>query len=168
MKILLKQIRKEWNSRLYSFKPCPIPFNIRKQARQLIYKLLSQGIIRKVGSDESSSYCTPCQFVPKKSGKLRFVVDFMALNKYVARLVHSFPSSEQVMNSVKADTTHVAVLDFVNGYFQSKLAKESQLFTKFICEFGRYCFTRSPQGLSSSGDHFCQVTDSFFLVLGIS
>ena len=104
--------------------------------------------------------------MPKKSGKLQFVVDFTALNKYVMRPVHSFPSSEQVMNSIKADTTHVAILDFVNGYFQSKLAKESQLFTTFICEFGRFCFTRSPQGLSSSGDHFCQVTDTFFSGIG--
>merc|ERR1712237_301039 len=31
---------------------------------------------------------------------------------------------------------------------------------------GRFCFTRSPQGLSSSGDHFCQVTDSFFSGIG--
>ena len=83
MKILLSDVRKEWNSRLYCYKPQPIPFNIRKKACTLIDKLLSQGIIRKVEADEPSSYCTPCQFVPKKSGKLRFVVDFTALNKYV-------------------------------------------------------------------------------------
>merc|ERR1711905_30894 len=70
------------------------------------------------------------------------------------------------MNSVKANTSYIATLDFVNGYFQSKLAKELQLFTTFICEFGRYCFTRTPQGLSSSGDHFCQVTDTFFSGIG--
>jgi len=70
------------------------------------------------------------------------------------------------MNSIKANITHVAILDFVNSYFQSKLAKESQLYTTFICEFGRFCFTRSPQGLSSSGDHFCQVTDAFFSGIG--
>ena len=51
MRIMLKNVRKEWNSRLYCFKPRPIPFNIRKKARQLIDKLLSQGIIRKIGSD---------------------------------------------------------------------------------------------------------------------
>ena len=70
MKILLNEVRKEWNSRLYCYKPRPIPFNIRTKARQLIDKLLSQGIIRKVGSDESRNYCAPCQFVPKKSRKL--------------------------------------------------------------------------------------------------
>ena len=144
MKILLSNVCREWNSRLYCYKPRPIPFNIRKKARTLIDKLLSHGIIRRVGADEPSSYCAPCQFVPKKSRKLRFVVDFTALNRYVICTVHSFPSSEQVMNSIKANTTHVAILDFVNGYFQSKLAKESQLFTTFICEFGRFCFTRSP------------------------
>merc|ERR1712030_250983 len=166
MKIMLASIRDEWNNRLYCYKPRPIPYNIRHKARDLINKLLSQGIIRRVNADEPAKYCAPCQFVPKKSGKLRFVVDFTALNKYVIRPVHSISSSEQVMNSIKPNTTHVAIIDFVNGYFQSQLAKESQLFTTFICEFGRFCFTRSPQGLSSSGDHFCQVTDEFFSGLG--
>ena len=140
MRILLSDTREMWNSRLYVHKPRPIPANIRKKARTLIDKLLKQGIIRRVGADESSKYCAPSQFVPKKSGKLRFVVDFTALNKFVMRPVHSFPSSKQVMNSIKANTTHIAVLDFVNGYFQSQLAKESQLFTTFICEFREILF----------------------------
>merc|ERR1712030_282768 len=144
MRILLSDTREMWNSRLYIHKPRPIPANIRQKARTLIDKLLNQGIIRRVGENESSKYCAPSQFVPKKSGKLQFVVDFTALNKFVMRPVHGFPSSEQVMNSIKTNTTHVAILDFVNWYFQSKLAKESQLLTTFICEFGRFCFTRSP------------------------
>merc|ERR1712074_365353 len=115
MRILLSDTREMWNRRLYVHKPRPIPANIRKKARTLIDKLLKQGIIRRVGADESSKYCTPSQFVPKKSRKLRFVVDFTALNKYVMRPVHSFPSSEQVMNSIKANTTHISPLTLINS-----------------------------------------------------
>ena len=59
MRILLSDTREMWNSRLYIHKPRPIPANIRKKARTLIDKLLKQGIIRRVGVDESSKYCAP-------------------------------------------------------------------------------------------------------------
>ena len=53
-------------------------------------------------------------------------------------------------------------VDFLNGYFQLGLKKDSQLLTTFICEWGRYCFLHAPQGLASSGDEFNARTDSFF------
>ena len=43
---------------------------------------------------------------------------------------------------------------------------DSQRFTAFNTEFGRFLFLRAPQGLSSSGDHFNCTTDQFFLGLG--
>ena len=75
---------------LYCFKPRPIPLNIKPQARGMISKLESQGVIRKMKANEQSEFCAPSGFVPKKSGKLRFVIDFTALNKYMQRPVHSF------------------------------------------------------------------------------
>ena len=40
------------------------------------------------------------------------------------------------------------------------------MYTVFNTEFGRYLFTRTPQGLSSSGDGFNANTDHFFSGLG--
>ena len=117
-------------------------------------------------ANEQSEFCAPSGFVPKKSGKLRFVIDFTALNKYVENPVHSFPSSDQVAQSIKASTTHLACVDFPSGYFQAKLHPDSQKFTTFNTEFGRYLFLRAPQGLSSSGDHFNCTTNQFFSGLG--
>ena len=56
----------------------------------MINQLESQGVIRKMRANEQSEFCAPSGFVPKKSGKLRFVIDFTALNKYVK---HPFPRS---------------------------------------------------------------------------
>ena len=102
---------------LYRFKPQPIPLHIKPQARDLIGKLELQGVIRKMEANEQSEFCAPSGFVSKKSGKLRFVIDFTALNKYVRRPVHSFPSSDQVAQSLKPGTTHIACVDFPSGYF---------------------------------------------------
>ena len=117
-------------------------------------------------SNEQSEFCAPSGFVPKKSGKLRFVIDFTALKKYVRRPVHSFPSSDQVAQSIRPGTTHIACVDFPSGYFQALLHPDSQRLTAFNTEFGRFLFLRAPQGLSSSGDHFNCTTDRFFSGLG--
>ena len=65
---------------LYRFKPRPIPANIKPQARGMMTQLESQGVIRRMEANEHSEFCAPSGFVPKKNGKLRFVIDFTALN----------------------------------------------------------------------------------------
>ena len=116
--------------------------------------------------NEHSKFCAPAGFVPKKSGKLRFVIDFTALNKYVNRPVYSFPSSDDIARSLKSTTTHMACINFPSGFFQALLSKDSQGYTAFNTEFGRFLFLRVPQGLSSSGNHFNATTDQFFSGLG--
>ena len=90
------------------------------------------------------------------------MVDFTALNRSVIRPVHSFPSSDQIANQIKPETRHFATLDFLNGYFQLGLQKDSQLLTTFIVKCRRYFFLQAPQGLASSGDEFNVTTDCFF------
>ena len=81
----------------------------------MLSQLELQGVIRRMKANEQSEFCAPSGFVPKKSGKLRFVIDFMALNKYLHCPVHSFPSSDQVAQSIKALTTHLDCVDFPSG-----------------------------------------------------
>ena len=151
---------------LYRFKPRSVPAQLKSQSKDLVGNLESQGVIRRMKPNEHSKFCAPAGFVPKKSGKLRFVIDFTALNKYVNRPVHSFPSSDDIARSLKYDTTHMACIDFPSGYFQALLSTDSQGYTAFNTEFGRFLFLRAPQGLSSSGDHFNATTDQFFSGLG--
>ena len=101
MKIKLKQsLSNKLDPSLYRFKPRAIPMHIKEQAEQLLDDLEKQGIIRRMGPNEASEVCAPAGFVPKKSKKLRFVIDFTSLNKYIARPVHSFPSSDQIQQAI--------------------------------------------------------------------
>ena len=68
---------------LHRFKPCAIPLNIKPQARDMISQMELQGVIRRMKPNEQPKFCAPAGFMPKKSGKLRFVIDFTALNKNV-------------------------------------------------------------------------------------
>ena len=167
MKIKLKQsLSSKLDPSLYRFKPRTIPLHIKEQAQQLLDDLEKQGIIRRLGPNETSEVCAPAGFVPKKSKKLRFVIDFTSLNKYIARPVHSFPSTDQIQQAIRHDTRFIACVDFPSGYFQLCLDKESQGLTVFNMEFGRYLFLCAPQGLSSSGDAFNANTDRFYSGLG--
>ena len=119
-----------------------------------------------MGPNEKSEVCSPAGFVPKKSKKLRFVVDFTSLNKYVEWPVHSFPSTDQIQQAIRHDICFMACVNFPSGYFQLRLDKESQGLTVFRTEFGRYLFLRAPQGLSSSGDAFNANMDRFYSGIG--
>ena len=101
MKIKLKQaLSSKLDPSLYKFRPRLIPMHIREQAQQLLNDLVEQGIIRRLGPNETSDVCAPAGFVPKKSKKLRFIIDFTSLNKYIERPVHSFPSTDQIQQAI--------------------------------------------------------------------
>ena len=146
----------------YCYRPHSIPVNIRSEAKKLIETLVHQGVIQECLPNETSEFSAPCSFVPKKSGSLCFIVDYTSLNKFIERLTHSFPTSDDIMRSIPAETTHIGIIDFVSGYFQTPLHPDSQGLTRFISEFGSFVFLRTPQGLSSRRVNFCKISDSFF------
>merc|ERR1712120_2100 len=125
---------------LYRFKPRSVPAQLKSQSKDLVGNLESQGVIRRMKQNKHLKFCAPAGFVPKKSGKLRFVIDFTALNKNKKRPVHSFPSSDQVAQAIKSTTTHLACVDFPSGYFQALLHPDSQKYTSFNTELGRFLF----------------------------
>ena len=97
IKIELKQaLSSKFDPSLYRFKPRTIPMHIKAQAKQLLDDLVEQGIIRRLGPNKTSEVCALAGFVPKKSKKLRFVIDFTSLKKYIERPAHSFPSTDQI------------------------------------------------------------------------
>ena len=78
-------------------------------------------MIRRMKPNEHLIFCASAGFVPKRSEKLRFVIYFTSLNKYVERLVHAFLFSDQVAHIIKSNTTHMACVDLHSGYFLVKL-----------------------------------------------
>ena len=101
MKIKLRQaLSSNLDPSLYKFRPRMIPMHIKAQAQQLLEYLVDQGIIRRIGPNETSEVCSPAGFVPKKLKKLRFMVNFTSLNKYVERPVHLFLSTDQIQQAI--------------------------------------------------------------------
>ena len=125
MEISLKKPYSLNDPTLYRFKSWSVLAQIKSQSRDLMGDLKLQGVIRRMKLNKQSKFCNPAGFVPKKSEKLQFVINFAALNKYVNCPVLAFPSSNDIARSLKSDTSHMACINFPSGYFQALLSKDS-------------------------------------------
>ncbi|KAG1683501.1 hypothetical protein GQR58_009944 [Nymphon striatum] len=130
-----------------------IPLAYRDAAKAELDDMLLKGIIKPV--TQPTDFVSPFLVVPKVDGKVRLVVDYKYLNKFVKRPVHPFPSISDVKMTVPPSAKWFAKLDATKGYWQVPLHDDSQLLTTFLTPWGRFCYTRAPMGLSSSGDEYC-------------
>ena len=109
--------------------------------------MLQNGVIRRLDTNEASEWCAPIVVVPKSNGSVRVCTDFTQLNKYVIRPRTSIKTVDETLSKVNGAV--FSKLDANSGFFQIKLAEESQLLTSFVTPFGRYCYTRVPFGITS-------------------
>ena len=117
----------------------------------------SKVIAREEGPYE---WCSPAFFVPKPDGKrVRLVMDYTRLNKYVKRPVHLFPSVQDIVQSIPDALRFFAKMDAIHGYFQLSVEEESSKITTFLLSSGRYRYIRASMGLSSSSDEWCRQSD---------
>lgn len=134
------------------------PVNLEEAALKELRRLEKLGVIAKV--IEPSEWCAPSFFIPKPNGDVRLIADFSKLSQQILRPVHPFPSSHEIIRSIKPGMKYFCSIDARQGYFQLKLDKSSQHLTTFLTPHGRYKFLRLPMGLSSSGDHWCLASDA--------
>ena len=88
--------------------------------------------------------------VPKSNGKVRICVDLTRLNESVCRENYPLPEIDALLGEIG----HFTKLDANSGFWQQKLANESQLLTTFLTPFGRYYYQRMCFGLKSAPEVF--------------
>ena len=104
----------------------------------------SLGVISRV--EQPTDWCAGMVVVPKKSGDVRFCVDFQPFNKSVLREVHPLPTVEE--------TTVFSKLDANSGFWQVPLHESSRPLATFVTPFGRFWFNKLPIGISSAPECF--------------
>ena len=109
------------------------------------------GVIRKV--EEPTPWCAGMVVAPKSNGKVRICVDLTKLNESVCSENHPLPEIDAILGEIGQSKVFTK-LDVNSGFWQQKLANESQLLMTFLTPFGRYCYQRMCFGLKLAPEVF--------------
>lgn len=121
------------------------PLQFQKQEQEYIEKLLKQGVIEPSVSEWSAAPV----LVRKKTGELRYCIDYRALNAKTYKDNYSLPLIEDCLDSLYGKRVF-CVLDLCSGYYQIPLETGSRHKTSFNTRFGSYQWTRLPMGLCTA------------------
>ena len=87
--------------------------------------------------------------VRKKTGELRYCIDYIALNAKTYKDNYSLPLIEDCLDSLYGQKMF-CVLDLCAGYFQIPLKSNSKHKTSFSTRFGSFQWSRLPMGLCTA------------------
>ena len=109
----------------------------------------------------NSPWCNAVVLVRKKGGTLHFCVDFCRLNAHTKKDSYPLPWIQEALESM-AGAAHFSTMDFKMGFWQVKMAPESQQYTTFtVGNLEFHEFTRMPFGLCNTPTTFqCLMQDT--------
>ncbi|KAH9658022.1 hypothetical protein KPL70_023327 [Citrus sinensis] len=135
--------------------------NMKEVVRTKVLKLLDACIIYPISD---SSWVSPVQVVPKKSGVTvvtnadneliptrvttgwRVCIDYRKLNSVTRKYHFPLPFIDQILNRL-AGHEFYCFLDGYSGYNQIPIAPKDEEKTTFTCPFGTFAYRRMPFGL---------------------
>jgi len=97
----------------------------------------------------SSPWSASVLFVPKANGKLRFCVDYRALNDRTVKDAGNLPRIDDSIDLMRGAQLFSA-LDLCSGYYQIPLDLQSRAYTAFPTPQGLYQWTVMPMGLTNA------------------
>ena len=117
-----------------------------EDVREHIHEMLDGGTIRP----SQSPWCNVVVLVHKKDGRLRFCIDFRRLNSWTKKETYSLPRMQETMEFM-VGAQFFSTMDLKSGFWQVKMAKDSQQYTAFTVGSMRvYEFLRMPYGLCNT------------------
>ena len=133
--------------------PAPVPMHWQERVRDDLIRDEALGVIEKVPYGEPVSWCHRMVVTRKHDGTPRRTVDLSPLNKFCKRETFAAESPFKLARRIPRNTWKT-VTDAWNGYHSVPLRESDRHLTTFITPFGRYRYTRAPQGFLSSGDGY--------------
>ena len=117
-----------------------------EEVREHIQEMLDGGAI----CPSQSPWCNAVVLVRKKDGGLQFCIDFRRLNSRAKKDAYPLPQMQETMESM-VGTRFFSTMDLKSGFWQVKMAKDSQQYTAFtVGSMGVYEFLRMPYGLCNA------------------
>ena len=134
-------------------KPAPVPVHWQDQVYKDLLRDEALGVVEKVPYGEPVTWCHRMVVTRKHNGDPRRTVDLSPLNKHCNRETFASESPFHLARKIPKGTWKT-VTDAWNGYHSVPLRESDRHLTTFITPFGRWRYTRAPQGFLSSGDGY--------------
>ena len=123
-----------------------IPSPLLEEVRASLQDMLEAGVIHP----SQSPWCNAVVLVRKKDGTLHFCVDFICLNALTKKDLYPLPYIQEALVSM-VGSAHFLSMDFKSGFWQMKMAPESQQYMAFtVGNLRFYEFTHMPFGLCNT------------------
>ena len=108
-----------------------------EEVREHIQEMLDRGAQYTHLNPPGATRLSWCR---KKDGGLRFCIDFRRLNSWTKKDAYPLPRMQQTMESM-VGTQFFSTMDLKSGFWQVKMAKDSQQYTAFtVGSMGVYEF----------------------------
>ena len=131
----------------------PVPMHWHKRVYEDLLRDEALGVIEQVPYGIPVSWCHRMVVTRKHDGTPRRTVDLSPLNKFCKRETFASEAPFQLARRIPGNTWKT-VTDAWNGYHSVPLRESDRHLTTFITPFGRWRYTRAPQGFLSSGDGY--------------
>ena len=112
---------------------------------ELVNDLEQRGIVEP----SKSTWLNPVVLVEKKSGEMRFCVDFRRLNKLVRLDGYELPNIQQLISKL-GGKKWFTVIDLKDGFFQIPIEHKDKEKTTFFTGTRLMQFRKMPQGFKNS------------------